>query len=468
MLFSSFEFLFCFLPVVLVLFYTLQRYYPVDKIKLFLFFSSLFFYGWWDLKYLVIILLSIFLNYSLSFYIRSHSCTKLRKYLTTLGVIFNLIALGYFKYSYFLAINLNTLFDISIAISKIALPLGISFFTFQQISFLIDSFQKKVKQDTFLNYCLFVTFFPQLIAGPIVHHSEMMPQFNKVNLKKLNYKNIQSGLLLFSIGIFKKIAIADQLSPYVTSGFNNSVALGFVEAWFTSIAYTIQIYFDFSGYSDMALALALFFNIKLPINFNSPYKATNIKEFWDRWHITLSRFLRDYIYIPLGGNRLGKKKAAFNVFITFLIGGIWHGAGWTFILWGLLHGLASLIHRFLPEKYKLNRYCSWLLTFVFINFTWVFFRAENLTSASKLISSMIMLYSIDLHSEVSFLKDKGALTLCLLVIILISYRVKNSNQIVSSFQPNLKYSALIIFNSFVSLYLIFFGGAPTKFLYFDF
>ncbi|MCK5677310.1 MAG: MBOAT family protein, partial [Flavobacteriaceae bacterium] len=241
----------------------------------------------------------------------------------------------------------------------------------------------------FLNYALFVTFFPQLIAGPIVHHSEMMPQFaSRWNLVK-NYKNIAMGLFIFSMGLFKKVVIADSFAVWATAGFDTATTLTLFEAWATSLSYTFQLYFDFSGYTDMAIGAALLFNIKLPINFNSPYKALSIQDFWRRWHITLSRFLKDYIYIPLGGNRKGEFRTYTNLMATFIIGGIWHGAGWTFVFWGLLHGLALVVHRAWDKLgFKLWTWLAWFITFNFINIAWVFFRAREWDDAIKVLGSM--------------------------------------------------------------------------------
>jgi D-alanyl-lipoteichoic acid acyltransferase DltB (MBOAT superfamily) len=273
----------------------------------------------------------------------------------------------------------------------LALPLAISFFTFQQIAYLVDSYRGETGEYDFLNYALFVTFFPQLIAGPIVHHKEMMPQFaSKWNLVK-NYKNIATGIFIFSIGLFKKVVIADTFSTWATNGFDKAEYLNMIEAWATSLSYTFQLYFDFSGYTDMAIGAALLFNIRLPINFLSPYKALSIQDFWRRWHITLSRFLRDYIYIPLGGNRKGNFRTYINLMTTFLLGGLWHGAGWTFVFWGFLHGFALVIHRLWKNLgFSLNKFWAWFITFNFINISWVFFRAKEWDDAIKVLKAMFL------------------------------------------------------------------------------
>ena len=324
------------------------------------------------------------------------------------GISANLLLLGYFKYSDFFIENINLTLNADLSLLHLALPLAISFFTFQQISYLVDSYRKETKEYDFLNYALFVTFFPQLIAGPIVHHKEMMPQFATNSAKKINTHHIAMGLFIFSIGLFKKVIIADTFATWATTGFDVAQTLNFLEAWTTSLSYTFQLYFDFSGYTDMAIGVALLFNIKLPINFNSPYKATDIQDFWRRWHITLSRFLRDYIYIPLGGNRKGSVRTYTNLLSTFILGGLWHGAGWTFIFWGFLHGMALIIHRLWSSLgIKIWSWVAWLITFNFINISWVFFRAKEWDDAIKVLSAMFSLDNIVLHPAFSSLPLQG-------------------------------------------------------------
>jgi D-alanyl-lipoteichoic acid acyltransferase DltB (MBOAT superfamily) len=335
-----------------------------------------------------------------------------KKSLLTFGIVSNIALLGYFKYSDFFIENFNLATGSSVELLHLALPLAISFFTFQQIAYLVDSYRGETKEYDFLNYAVFVTFFPQLIAGPIVHHKEMMPQFANVRNKVINYRNIALGLFIFSIGLFKKVVIADTFAVYSSAGFDTATTLNLFEAWATSLSYTFQLYFDFSGYTDMAIGLALLFNIRLPINFNSPYKATNIQEFWKRWHITLSRFLKDYIYIPLGGNRNGNFRTYNNLMATFIIGGIWHGAGWTFVFWGFLHGFALVIHRAWSKLgLKLWTWVAWLITFNFINIAWVFFRAKEWDDAIKVLSGMVGLGGITLpnilESKLPFLANCG-------------------------------------------------------------
>ena len=344
----------------------------------------------------------------------------------------------------------------------LALPLAISFFTFQQISYLVDSYRGETKEYDFLNYALFVTFFPQLIAGPIVHHKEMMPQFaSKWNLVK-NYKNIALGLFIFSIGLFKKVVIADTFAVWATAGFDTATTLNLFEAWATSLSYTFQLYFDFSGYTDMAIGAALLFNIKLPINFNSPYKATSIQDFWRRWHITLSRFLKDYIYIPLGGNRKGEFRTYANLMATFIIGGLWHGADWTFVFWGFLHGFALVIHRAWSKLgFKLNTILAWFITFNFINISWVFFRAKEWDDAIKVLSSM---FSLD---NMIFNLNYLEVVVIFITFIIILFFKNSVSYYNGKFQFSLIENFIFVIFMIISILSIRLGKA-SEFLYFNF
>ena len=399
MLFNSYEFIFIFLPITFIIYFFLLSKRLIVGAKGFLVASSLFFYSWWNIAYLPLILGSMLFNYIVGNSLNGNN-TKLKinkKSLLTFGIISNIALLAYFKYADFFIENANYLSSSNIPTLDLALPLAISFFTFQQIAYLVDSYRKETDEYDFLNYALFVTFFPQLIAGPIVHHKEMMPQFaSRWNLVK-NYKNIALGLFIFSIGLFKKVVIADTLAIWATNGFDKAEVLTLIEAWVTSLSYTFQLYFDFSGYTDMAIGIALLFNIKLPINFNSPYKAKDIQDFWRRWHITLSRFLRDYIYIPLGGNRQGSFRTYSNLMATFILGGLWHGAGWTFIFWGFLHGFALVIHRAWKSfGFTMNSILAWFITFNFINISWIFFRAKEWDDAIKVLSGMFGFSGIEI------------------------------------------------------------------------
>ncbi|HQS67171.1 MAG TPA: MBOAT family protein [Sulfuricurvum sp.] len=397
MLFNSYEFIFFFLPISFGIYFWLNAKRLTQASKGWMVFASLFFYSWWNIIYLPLILGSILFNFVIgstiskmnSLYVTPKNRIS-KKTLLTFGIVANILLLGFFKYMDFFILNVNTLLNTHLDMLHILLPLGISFFTFTQIAYLVDAYRDEVKEMDYLNYTLFVTFFPHLLAGPILHHKEMMPQFDSLRSKVLNYQNISAGIFLFSIGLFKKVVIADTFSKWANAGFQTTQALNLFEAWATSLSYTFQLYFDFSGYTDMALGVALLFNIKLPMNFNSPYKALNIQDFWRRWHMTLSRFLRDYIYIPLGGNRNGEFRTYSNLFTVFVIGGLWHGASWMFMAWGALHGLAIILHRAWQQMGgKMNTIIAWFITFNFINVTWIFFRADDWSKASNLLNGML-------------------------------------------------------------------------------
>ncbi len=485
MLFNSYEFIFFFLPITFFIYFYLNKKRLTQASKGFLVFASLFFYSWWNIVYLPLILISMLVNYTAGRELVGHT-TKGRGYspkaLLTVGVVFNLGLLGYFKYSDFFISNANRAFGADIPLLHLALPLAISFYTFQQIAYLVDSYRGETKEYDFLNYAVFVTFFPQLIAGPIVHHAEMMPQFAKLKNKVQNYHNIALGLFIFSVGLFKKVAIADTFAVWATKGFDVSTQLNMLEAWVTSLSYTFQLYFDFSGYTDMAIGAALLFNIKLPINFFSPYKATSIQDFWRRWHITLSRFLKDYIYIPLGGNRRGEIRTYTNLFATFVLGGIWHGAGWTFVFWGILHGLALIVHRAWQKLgFKLNTLLAWFITFNFINISWVFFRALDFQSAMKVLKGMFMgplILPVQIFNDFEFLKDMGVkmgnwtrlfqqdliLWPCLIAAFVVILLFPNSMQLKQKFKPTFAYMALTV----LFLLAIFLLHRKSEFIYFNF
>jgi D-alanyl-lipoteichoic acid acyltransferase DltB (MBOAT superfamily) len=408
-----------------------------------------------------------------------------KKSILIFGIVSNIALLGYFKYTNFMIDNMNYwIFKEDIPNINLALPLAISFFTFQQISYLVDSYKEETKEYDFFNYALFVTFFPQLIAGPIVHHKEMMPQFSKTRNKVKNYRNIAMGLFIFSIGLFKKVVIADTFAIWATQGFDEATTLNLFEAWATSLSYTFQLYFDFSGYTDMAIGIALLFNIKLPINFNSPYKATDIQDFWRRWHITLSRFLKDYIYIPLGGNKKGEIRTYTNLMATFIIGGLWHGAGWTFIFWGFLHGLALVIHRVWSKlNFKLWTWFAWFITFNFINISWVFFRAKEWDDALKVLGGMFSLDHIILHEKLKiilsflpydgikfgtmFIAQGGTLDVVLWLIFILFFVIfsKNSIQLLNTFKQNIFYAFITALLFVISLFDM---NKISEFLYFNF
>lgn len=406
MLFNSYSFLVFFLPVVLAGFYGLAVWWHARAAQLWLICASLFFYGWWDYRFLALLVSSILFNFAvgakLSGIGRTVQENRRRYWLLVFGIVANLTLIGYFKYAGFLADAISAIGGSDFYLSGIVLPLAISFFTFQQIAFLVDAYRHQAEEFDFQNYVLFVTFFPQLIAGPIVHHKEMMPQFSKMKIGPEFWTSFAVGLSVFIVGLFKKVVLADGFAVYATPVFDQGLTgapIDFLTAWAGALSYTFQLYFDFSGYSDMAIGLGLMFGIRLPLNFFSPYKSLNIIEFWRRWHMTLSRFLRDYLYFPLGGNRKGKSRRYLNLTLTMLLGGLWHGAGWTFVFWGGLHGLYLVVnhawHAVKPEALSEN---SWLrrpvrllaltITFIAVVVSWVFFRAETFNSALLVLGGM--------------------------------------------------------------------------------
>ena len=386
MLFNSYGYLFLFLPIALAGYFALNRSSIVALAWLVV--ASLFFYGWWNPWHLPVVLGSIAFNFWVGH--RIMASPRHKPSWLWLGVTGNLLLLGVFKYTHFVLGIIADLSGWQSAVPPIALPLGISFFTFTQIAYLVDTARGEVHETNPVHYALFVTFFPHLLAGPILHHKEMMPQFADATNRRFNPANFARGLFLLALGFGKKVLLADPLGATASTGYANIDALRFADAWMTTLAYTFQIYFDFSGYTDMALGAALMFNIRLPVNFNSPYHAANIQDFWRRWHITLSRFLRDYLYIPMGGNQSGNSRIAANVMATFLLGGLWHGAGWTFIVWGGLHGAALVVFRWWRQAgFRLHRMLAILLTFTFVHITWVFFRAQSLREAMGMLRKLV-------------------------------------------------------------------------------
>jgi alginate O-acetyltransferase complex protein AlgI len=445
MLFSSYTFLFQFLPAVALAFVAARRHSPRAGI-LVLAGASLFFYGAWRPIYLLLLLASIGANFSLGLLMED---PRRRRAIGLLGVALNLALLCYFKYTNFIFDSVTTLSGAPLPHLDIILPLGISFFTFQQIAYLVDVMRGAPVERDIVSYALFVSFFPHLIAGPLVHHAEMIPQFKRGRSSRSAVLAAR-GLAIFAVGLFKKVVIADNLAQFVSPIFAHLDGGGGVStswAWLATLSYTLQIYFDFSGYSDMAIGLALLFGIRLPVNFRSPYKAASIIEFWRRWHITLSRFLRDYLYIPLGGNRHGEQRRFLNLMLTMLLGGLWHGAGWNFLIWGGLHGLYLCVNH-LWQRWRgakvsgdgshnrLAQALSWALTFFAVVIAWVFFRAKTASGAWKMLSALfgfeagrsgyvssgvlrVMDLPIVIGEERLMLIGSGAVTLALAVALLL-------------------------------------------------
>lgn len=452
MLFNSHEFIFLFLPLCLCGYFLISKLGARAAIS-FLVLASLGFYAWWKAEYLVLIIISIVFNFAWARCIEAvnQRHQQWAKFTLGIGVALNLLALGYYKYTNFLVDQLNWLANTDYFIAKIALPLAISFFTFQQIAYLVDTYRKEINEHSFLRYCLFVTFFPQLIAGPIVHHKEMLPQFERDKTFKPHAINFALGLTLFSIGVFKKVVFADNAAVFATPVFNAADAgasVTFVEAWLGTSAYTLQLYFDFSGYTDMALGLAMLFGIRLPDNFNSPYQSLSIVDFWRRWHITLSRFLRDYLYIALGGNRKGKSRRYVNLMATMVLGGIWHGAGWNFMIWGFLHGSYLIINhwwtatrgRLLTASVgKLETAAYWSLTMLAVMVSWVFFRAETTEGALHMLSTMVQL-DVSNPMQSALINSKRAIAICA-ALFLIAIVCPNSGQIMRYVEQRLSQPA---------------------------
>lgn len=408
MLFTSFQFLFIFLPISVGLFFLLAHFRFTKAATVLLITASLAFYSYWDITYLPLLLASIAFNY----FVGSKIERNRSKTLLFFGVAVNLALLGYFKYTGFFFSSLNNGLDLGLHVPDIILPLGISFFTFTQTAFLVDAYRGETAKYDILTYSLFVTFFPHLIAGPILYHKDVIPQFFRKRNFIFSQKNFALGITIFILGLCKKVLIADRISPWVWNIFSNSQQVSLVEAWVGALSYTFQLYFDFSGYSDMAIGLGLMLNIRLPINFNSPYKATSIADFWRRWHITLSTFLRNYLYIPLGGNRHGEFNRMRNLLLTMLLGGLWHGAGWTFIIWGTLHGIFLVInHTWRKTGMKLPKPLCWLMTFNAVVLAWVFFRADSVKQALNIVGAMFGLQGIVIPmgfaKYLGFLKSYG-------------------------------------------------------------
>jgi D-alanyl-lipoteichoic acid acyltransferase DltB (MBOAT superfamily) len=356
----------------------------------------------------------------------------------------------------------------------LALPLGISFFTFTQIAFLVDVSRGKATEPRADNYALFVTFFPHLLAGPIIHHSEMMPQFSSTTNKRVDWRNVAAGLFLLAIGLSKKVFIADPLVPLVSAGFDNAASVGMFEAWLAALAYALQIYFDFSGYTDMALGAALVFNIRLPVNFNSPYRALDLREFWQRWHMTLSRFLREYVYIPLGGNRAAEPRVLANLLLTFVLGGLWHGAAWTFVCWGALHGVGLCCRRIWSRSgRRMPPPLAWAVTFVFVVVTWVFFRAHSVGDALAIVRAMAGYAAVGtapgsrsaLDALTQLLSSQPLATAAFIAGMAVVFVRRNSNDLVGE----LRASTLVAAATATALTLAILQlGTVAPFLYFNF
>ena len=384
MLFNSIIFITVFLPIALLGWFLLQRLENPIYAKLFIVGMSFWFYGYYNLFYLWILLASIFFNFMFSVLMEHMGKPGMRKLLLAVGLLGNIGMLFYFKYFNFFVDNCNYLLHTDIHLEKIALPLGISFFTFQQISFVLERYRGTAPHYTLPDYMFFVSFFPQLIAGPIVLHSELIPQLQERKNRRPSADQFFGGFALFILGLAKKVLLADSLAVLVNAEYNNIAALDSPSAWIVICFYMMELYFDFSGYCDMARGIGKLFGFRLPENFNSPFKAVSVKDFWRRWHMTLSRFLADYIYIPLGGNRRGKARQCLNLFVVFLVSGLWHGANWTFVVWGLMHGLAEIFETLFPKLRFKWEWLNRLITAAFVTLSFSVFRSTSLSEAALL------------------------------------------------------------------------------------
>ena len=462
MLFNSFEFLLAFLPIVLI------GYFAFNRLSgrwgnAWLVAASLFFYAWWRAEYLALLAASIAVNFAVG-------CTLMRRAAQGMpdrtilvgGIAFNLLLLGYFKYANFFAENVAALAGTAAPHFDVILPIGISFFTFTQIAFLVDAHQRKAAEPDPVNYSLFVTYFPHLLAGPILHHREMMPQFADAANKRIDWDHVARGLALVAIGLGKKVLVADPLAIQSNEMFASPVPITFGDAWFGILCFTMQIYFDFSGYTDMALGMARMMNIRLPENFDSPYRRRNLQEFWRHWHMTLTRFLRDYLYIPLGGNRLGEIYTAFAIVLTFLLGGLWHGANWTFVLWGLVNGVGLVLVRLWSRAgLRLPAIVAWAITFLFVNLAWVLFRAPDLATASSFYAALFGGRGFAAIRGVPPMYTVATLAIASVIAML----PRNSARIVNEMSfgwPMQAATALLLAAGILSL------ANPTEFLYFNF
>ena len=485
MLFNSYEFLFLFFPIVLLGYFALGKREDSNAANLWLVAASLFFYSYWNVRYLPLLLASIAFNYVCSGVIlrdRKRADKRMvRKAVFIFGLCVNVGLLGFYKYTDFFLENVNFIAGTDFNLLHIILPLGISFFTITQMVYLVDCYEGVAKDHNLVNYTLFVSFFPHLLAGPILYHKSMMKQFANPETKTVQWENIARGFTLFIIGLAKKVLLADTFMTYVSPGFNDPAGLTFVDAWITALSYMFQLYFDFSGYSDMAVGIARMMNIEIPINFNSPYRAYGIIDFWRRWHMSLGTCVRNYIYIPLGGNRLGEKRKMENLFLSMLILGLWHGAGWNYIIFGAIHGFALIVnHTWKRYRLRMWRPLGYTLTLGTVLVGWIFFRADSIHDAWLIMMAMCDPSQIILpaggivEKYFVFLKDSGvifsgdAMFMGLKYILVGSLCVAflpSSNRIVERMKPTIVWAFVVAAVGFVSMIRM---GSYSEFLYFQF
>lgn len=498
MLFNSYIFIFLFLPLTLIGWYTLNRIKAYKSAKFFLAGMSLWFYGYFNIYYLAVIIVSILSNYLISFLMKLFDSKFTRRTGLIAGILFNLGLLFYFKYYDFFFENINVVFHTNFNLRHILLPLGISFFTFQQLSFLIDRYREEAPHYSFVNYITYVTFFPQLIAGPIVLHREMIPQFEDLKNRKFSSDHFAQGLVLFTIGLGKKVLLADTLAIPVNFGFEQTAFLDTPSTLLVILAYTFEIYFDFSGYSDMAMGLGKMFNIDLPVNFNSPYKACSVRELWQRWHMTLSRFFIQYVYIPLGGSRKGKLRTIVNTFIIFFLSGLWHGANWTYVAWGTMQGLLVIWDNLgivgvrgsndaKTSLLPIPRWLGWFFTFTFFNLSLFFFRSDNIANAIQMYRNIFAFQNTGYLFKVAAKLDipefylikqiinltkpellsYAYIVLFLLLLIISAFVItkKNAVQIVKEQPLNFR---LCLFTTIIFVWSVISFSQVSTFIYFNF
>lgn len=478
MLFSSYEFLLVFLPVVLIIYFGIARFVSRTVQHTFLILASLYFYAYADINFLWIILGSVVVNFACAKLIAPLENSIKRKFIFVFSILANIGLLGYYKYYNFFLDNVNFVFDTHFTLKYIILPIGISFYTFQQIAYQISVWKREETVPRFLDYMLFISYFPQLVAGPIVFYQDVMHQYQDDKNRFFNAENFSKGLFIFCIGIFKKAVLADNMDMIVNNAYDYGVhGLSFGGAWVASLGYTMQIFFDFSGYSDMAIGLGQMMNIKLPVNFYSPYKAKSITEFWQRWHITLGRSLAVLIYFPLGGNRKGYARTCVNLFLVFLVSGIWHGAAWTFIWWGIAHGVVRIFEKIFNTKLeKIPTFIRIFFTFMFVNAAWVLFRIPSIDNALIVLRKMFIPENFSFAGIGQFATD-GILTYpdivqvayvftLLAIMMLISFALpKNSIDLYNGFKPKVKYAIGASILLCISIIHLSKAGA---FIYFNF
>ncbi|MBD5395149.1 MAG: MBOAT family protein [Lachnospiraceae bacterium] len=487
MLFNSYIFIFLFFPLTLIGYYGLNYAKKYKAALVFLIGMSMWFYGYNNIYYLIILIISILINYGLISGMRRTSAKSVRCFFLWTGILLNIGILFYFKYYDFFISNINTALKAEVHLLKLVLPLGISFYTFQQLSCVIDSYRGECEKYSFWEYALYVSFFPQLIAGPIVYHNELIPQFQRLDNRKINYENLCRGIYAFALGLAKKVLIADTFSSIVTIGYNNIAGLNTPSVILVMVCYSLQLYFDFSGYCDMAYGIGYMLNVKLPINFNSPYKAESFADLWNRWHMTLTRFFIKYVYIPLGGSRRGKARTYLNTLIVFIVSGLWHGANWTFILWGTLNGIIIIIERFTKiTSLKIPKVIKMVVTYSLFTFTCSLFRSASVKDAGILWKQLLCggfgpiyqpitdaFYEL---TELQFLYRAGIgsvmdrypwlmLTLFTGVTLLFSFTLKNTQEKVSQLKlSNKKLFAVVI----LMIWSIMSLSGISEFLYFNF